>query len=82
MAAISLYIKGELEQGRRALRDVSVATILGARRVQRWRLSLLTAGMWVLLRLPRLEWLAQRMVQRWHVKRPPSFGSAHADPVR
>jgi glycosyltransferase involved in cell wall biosynthesis len=71
MAAISWYIKGELSEGRAALRDVHPGVIVRAPRVQRWRLLLLTAGMWVLLRLPRMEALAQRMFERWHVKKPP-----------
>ena len=29
------------------------------------------AGLWLALHLPRSEWLAERMRQRWHVKRPP-----------
>jgi glycosyltransferase involved in cell wall biosynthesis len=72
MAAISHYIKGELAAGRDALREVRPATIARARHVQRWRLLALTAGMHVMLRLPRLDWLARRMLQRWHVKRPPA----------
>jgi len=71
MAAISHYIKGEAREGRAALRLVQVGKILAARNVQRWRLLMLSAGMWVLLRLPRMEWLAQRMFRRWHVKRAP-----------
>lgn len=71
MAAISHYIKGELPAARNALREVSYATIARARHVQRWRLLVLTAGMWGLSRIPRVEWLAQSMLQRWHVKRPP-----------
>lgn len=71
MAAISHYIKNELPVGRGALHKVSPATIARAAHVQRWRLLLLAAGMWGLLRLPRMEWFAQWMLQRWHVKRPP-----------
>jgi GT2 family glycosyltransferase len=72
MAAISHYIKGELGDGRQALRDVRLLTLWAGRTVQRWRLLLLTLVMAVLLRLPRLPWLAERMFQRWHVKRPPA----------
>ena len=71
MAAISHYIKGELPAGRKALREISITTIARATHVQRWRLLLLAIGMWGLLRMTRMEWLAQRMLQRWHVKRPP-----------
>lgn len=71
MAAISHYIKGELPAGRDALKKVRFTIIARAQHVQRWRLLVLAAGMWGLLRIPRMEWLAQQMLQRWHVKRPP-----------
>jgi glycosyltransferase involved in cell wall biosynthesis len=71
MAVISHYIKGELAEGRATLRQVRLGTILRSPHVQRWRLAVLVLGMWVLLRLPRSERLAQRMFDRWHVKRPP-----------
>lgn len=74
MAAISHYIKDELPAGRQALREVSAAAIARSTQVQRWRLLVLIIAMWGLLRLPRVEWLAQRMFQRWHVKRPPKSG--------
>ena len=71
MAAISHYIKGELADGRRALSAVQSRAIANAPQVQRSRLLLLMAGMWGLLRLPRIEALAQLMYDRWHAKRPP-----------
>lgn len=77
MAAISHYIKGELPQGRKALSQVSLGTIARATRVQH-RLIVLAMAMWVLLRLPRSEWIAERMLQRWHVKRPPKSRRAQA----
>ena len=69
-AAISHYIKGELPEGRQALRDLQVGMIARSPHVERWRLLVLAAGMWVLLRLPRFESIAQRMFDRWHVRRP------------
>jgi GT2 family glycosyltransferase len=72
MAAISHYIKGELPEGRAALRQVRSGIIARAEHVQRWRLLTLVAGLWVLLRLPRMEEIAQKMYNRWHVKRPPT----------
>jgi glycosyltransferase involved in cell wall biosynthesis len=72
MAAISHYIRDERAGGRAALREVSALTLLRAQRVQRWRLLVLQAGLWLLLRLPRVEWLAARMFERWHVKRAPT----------
>ena len=80
MAAISHYIKDERAAGRRALAAVSIPAMLRARRVQHWRLTLLTLGMWVFLRLPRVEWLAQRMLERWHVKRPPKLAATTGAP--
>lgn len=71
MAAISHYIKGELPAGRAALSAVRIGAIAGNPHVQRGRLIVLTLGMWCLLRIPRREWFAQRMFNRWHVKRPP-----------
>ena len=72
MNAISCYIKGQMSDGQRALRDVQIGAIWGATQVQRWRLLVLTVGMWGLLRLPRVETLAHLMYQRWHVKRRPA----------
>ena len=71
MAAISHYIKNELPAGRSALRDVQLGAIMRSPHVQRWRLLAIAAGLWVVLRLPRVEALAQKMFDRWHVKRPP-----------
>jgi glycosyltransferase involved in cell wall biosynthesis len=71
MAAIAHYIKGEMADGRRTLREAAIGPVLRSTRVQRWRLMAITMGLWVLLRLPRTEWVAQRMLERWHMKRPP-----------
>jgi len=69
-AAMSHYIKGELPAGRQALGDASLGPIIRSQHVQK-RLLVIAAGLWVALHLPRSEWLAERMRQRWHVKRPP-----------
>jgi GT2 family glycosyltransferase len=71
MAAISHYIKGELPEGRAALAKVRIGAILRSPYVQRTRLLLLAAAMWLVLRLPRVSLLADRMHERWHVKRSP-----------
>jgi GT2 family glycosyltransferase len=71
MAAISWYIKGELTKGRCALHEVQIGKIVRAPQVQRWRLLVIAAGLWVLLRLPRMEPVSRLMYRRWHVKRPP-----------
>ena len=69
-AAISHYIKDELPAGRAALKEVRLGPIARSPHVQK-RLILIAAGMWLALRLPRSPWLAEAMLQRWHVKRPP-----------
>jgi len=71
MRAMSSYIKAELRQGERILDDVRAAAFLASIRVQRWRLVVLLFGLRCLLRLPRIEWVARLMFERWHVKRPP-----------
>lgn len=70
-AAMSHYIKNELPAGRSALREVQLGKILRSPHVQRARLVAIATGLWVLLRLPRIERAAEWMRQRWHVKRPP-----------
>ncbi len=72
MAAISHYTKGEPAGGRCALREVQIGTILRTPQVQRWRLLVLTAGLWGLLRLPRVETIGRIMYHRWHAKRSPT----------
>jgi len=81
MAAISHYIKGDLAEGRRALSAVQSRAIAHAPQVQRSRLLLLEVGLWGLLRLPRVETIAQLMYERWHVKRPPFRTASVGRPV-
>lgn len=78
MAAISHYVKGDLRSGRDVLREVRFRAIVGAPQLQRMRMAVLCAAMWPILRLPRSEWLATRMVDRWHTKRPPKGRRAPA----
>jgi hypothetical protein len=72
MSVISHYIKGESREGRQLLGLVRLGALLRSRQVQRWRLVVLTLGLRVLVRLPRIDWVARRMFDRWHVKRPPA----------
>lgn len=81
MAAISHYIKGELAEGRQALREARLDPIVRADHVQRWRLLAIAGGLWILLRLPRIRPLADLMFDRWHVRRPPSRRKAFAPGV-
>jgi len=71
MAAIAHYVKDEMPAGRRALAEVRLPTIWRTPALQRTRLTIITLGLWLLLRLPRIEWIAQRMLKRWYMKQPP-----------
>ena len=71
MATVSHYVLGDLPAGREALRRAGVTRLARSPNVQRGRLLLLAAGLWVALRLPRQEWLARGMVARWHEKKAP-----------
>jgi glycosyltransferase involved in cell wall biosynthesis len=71
MGAIACYIKSEPAEGRRILAEAKLRPVLAAERVQRWRLVTIAAGLWGLLRLPKSEWIAERMHERWHKKSPP-----------
>jgi hypothetical protein len=46
MAAVSHYIRGEPNDGRRALREVQIGAILRTPQVRQWRLLVLIAGLW------------------------------------
>ena len=72
MSVISHYIKGELRGARQLLGLVRVGVLLRSHQVQRWRLAIITLGLRLLVRLPRIDWVARRMFERWHVKRPPA----------
>jgi len=78
MNAISCYIKGQMSEGQRAMRDVQLGAILRASQVDKWRLLVLATAMWLLLRMPRIETLAKLMHERWHVKRRPRRTSSPA----
>lgn len=76
MAAISFYIKNEPGNGLGALGDVDLETVLRSPHVQRYRLLLIALGLHGLLRLPRIEKVADLMYRRWHVKKPPKRRAA------
>ena len=78
MNAISCYIKGQMSEGQRAMRDVQISSILRATQVRKWRLLVLAIGIWLLLRMPRVETIANLMHERWHIKRRPQRTSSHA----
>src|SRR6266851_125371 len=68
MRAINFYILGELDQAAEVLRLVGPGSILGSATVQRARLLMLYWGLQCLVRLPRVNFLAERFYRRWNVK--------------
>jgi GT2 family glycosyltransferase len=68
MCAASLYVKGDVPAARRLLRTIRLRSLLGSPRVQRWRLSVLLAGLRVLARLPRIGFVADLFLRRWHAE--------------
>jgi GT2 family glycosyltransferase len=68
MRAINFYILGDLEQAAEVLRLVRPGNILKSAAVQRARLLLLYCGLLCLVRLPRVNFLAQVFYRRWNVK--------------
>lgn len=71
MRAVNHYIRGSLREARALLGEIRAATIARSRRVQRWRLLVLVAGLRVAARLPRVPALARAMHRRWHEPRAP-----------
>jgi len=68
MRAINLYILGELDQAAEVLRLVRPGSILGSATVQRARLLMLYCVLQCLVRLPRVNFLAEAFYRRWNVK--------------
>src|SRR5712692_6672788 len=68
MRAINFYILGELDQAGQVLRLVRPGSILGSSTVHRARLLVLYWGLQCLVRLPRVNFLAEAFYRRWNVK--------------
>lgn len=65
MAAVAQYVNGKIDDGGPALERVSVSALLASRRVQRFRLTLLTILLRVLAPLPRFASVAETFRRRW-----------------
>jgi hypothetical protein len=70
--AVSHYIKGDVTASRHALGSIRAGVIARARTLQRWRLLLVLAAFRVLVRLPRIAFVADLFRERWFVKRIPA----------
>jgi len=68
MRAVNFYILGELDQAGEVLRLVRPGSILGRSTVQRGRQLMLYWGLQCLVRLPRVNFLAEAFYRRWNVK--------------
>lgn len=71
MATTSNYILDRRDDARAMLSRVRFSRILGSRRIQRGRMFLLALMLHVLVRLPRIGWVADVFRKRWHEKGPP-----------
>jgi hypothetical protein len=67
----SHYIRGDLAQARAVLAHIRARRIVRARTLQRGRLLALLFAFRLLSRLPRLDPVADLVLRRWFVKRPP-----------
>jgi glycosyltransferase involved in cell wall biosynthesis len=66
MRAVNHYILGQRNSARAVLREVQLRDLAASRRVQRFRMLLLTASLRLLLRLPRSTAVAGLFERRWH----------------
>jgi glycosyltransferase involved in cell wall biosynthesis len=66
MRAVNHYILGDRAAARATVADARPRVLLGSRRVQRVRLTLLALGLRAAVRLPRLPSLARAFERRWH----------------
>ena len=70
MVAVSNYILDRRQETKWFLRQVRAARILGSPRIQRGRMFVLYLVLQVLVRLPRISWVADAFRRRWHEKGP------------
>ncbi len=64
--SINHYILGQSAEAKMLMRELRLRALLGSRHVQRGRLFLLYAGMEVLTRLPRVDWVANSFYDHWY----------------
>jgi glycosyltransferase involved in cell wall biosynthesis len=71
MATTANYILNQQQDAKAMLSRVRVASLLRSPRIQRGRMLLLFLMLQVLVRLPRIEFIAGLFRRRWHEKRAP-----------
>jgi GT2 family glycosyltransferase len=69
MRSINLYILGKTKEAKAVLSSANVVRILGSPAVQRLRLLTLFFAMSLLVRIPRVPWIANFFYRRWHVRK-------------
>jgi glycosyltransferase involved in cell wall biosynthesis len=72
MVAINHYILKNKKAARSFLRRVKIKHLLGSHVVQRGRLLVLFLMLQILLRVPRISFLADLFYRRWHMKTYPA----------
>src|SRR5207244_2100162 len=70
MIAASNYILDQREAARAILRRVKFTRILGSPRIQRGRMFVLALMLELLVRFPRIPFVAEVFRRRWHHKHP------------
>ncbi len=68
MLIVKHYIQGKLDGGRKILKTIRLAQLLGSAQIQRWRLFVLYLLFHVLLRLPRMRFVVDLFIKRWFSK--------------
>ena len=69
MVAANYYILGRRVECRQILGYVKATRILASPQVQRWRLLILLLMMNILVRLPRIRFVADFFHRRWHINK-------------
>jgi glycosyltransferase involved in cell wall biosynthesis len=69
MLAVNHYIRAERQQSRAVLDNVQVRQVVASRQIQRGRLLLLLLLLEILVRLPRIPFLANQFYRRWYTRK-------------
>jgi glycosyltransferase involved in cell wall biosynthesis len=72
MVAVNHYILQKNKEARSFLGEVKLKRLLGSNVIQRGRLTILFFLLQILLRIPRISFLADLFYRRWHVKTYPA----------
>ena len=69
MVAINHYIKDDLVSCKNRLQQIKIKELLGSSKIQRTRLFVLYIALTILCRLPRINFIANLFMRRWHDKK-------------